>query len=246
MKRSLMFPRLAGLAILYGAFAMTVSAQTPAPQSIISSQGTLLSVSAQAEAAQAPDIATISVGVVTESNDSAQAMRDNASRMNAVLAAIGKLRIADKDVQTSGVNLYPQHRYVRDETPRITGYQASNTVTVKVRDLARLGEVMDALAGQGANQIHGPNFQIDDPDPLYDQARLAALEKARQRARTYAEALGMKVVRIVSIGEGGGGYRPMPMMAAMAKGADMAESTPIAPGENTVSVTLEVVFELGL
>ncbi len=244
MKPSPMFSRLAALAILSGAFAMTVSAQTSAPQAVVSSQGTLLSVSAQAEASQVPDIASISVGVVTESADSAQAMRDNASRMNAVLAAIGKLRIADKDVQTSGVNLYPQHRYERDQTPRISGYQASNTVTVKVRDLARLGEVMDALAGQGANQIHGPNFQIDNPDPLYDQARLAALDKARKRAKTYADALGVSVLRIVSIGEGGGGYRPVPMMA-MAKAADMAESTPIAPGENTVSVSLDVVFELG-
>ncbi len=244
MKRSLLFSRLAGLAILSGAFAMTASAQTPVPQAVISSQGTLLSISAQAEAAQAPDIASISVGVVTESTDSAQAMRDNATRMNAVLAAIGKLRIADKDVQTSGVNLYPQHRYVRDEAPQISGYQASNTVTVKVRDLSRLGEVMDALAGQGANQIHGPNFQIDNPEPLYDKARLAALDKARQRAKTYADALGARVLRIVSIGEGGGGYRPVPMMA-MAKSADMAESTPIAPGENTVSVSLDVVFELG-
>lgn len=224
---------------------MSASAQSPA-STPIASTGTLLSVSAQAEASQAPDIATISVGVVTEAADSAQAMRDNATRMTAVMAAINKLRIADKDVQTSGVNLYPQQRYDRDQAPRITGYQASNTVSVKVRDLGRLGDVLDALAGQGANQIHGPNFEIDDPDPVYDRARVAALEKARKRAKTYADALGLNVLRIVSISEGGGGgFVPMPMMAR-AKSADMAaESTPIAAGETTVSVNLDVVFELG-
>lgn len=221
---------------------MSVHAQSPTVPAI-SSDGTLLSVAARAEARRAPDVATLSVGVVTQAEDSADAMRGNAAQMNRVMQAIRRLDIAEKDIRTSGVHLSPQYRYRQNEPPVITGYQASNTVTIKVRDLERLGSVMDALAAQGANQIHGPGFEIDDPEPVYDEARVAAIARAQARAETYARALGMKVRRIVSISEGGGFVQPVPMMA-MAR-MDAAESTPVAPGENTLSVELQVVFELG-
>ncbi len=173
-------------------------------------------------------------------------MRQNAQQMDKVLAAIKAAGIAERDVQTSGVSLNPQYRYADNEAPKITGYQASNTVSLKVRDIAKLGKVLDALAAQGANQINGPSFEIDQPEPVYDEARLAALKKAQARAQTYAKSLGLQVRRIVSISENaGGGYRPMPMMRAMSAGAAMDKATPVAPGESTVSVNLDVVFELG-
>lgn len=223
---------------------MTANAQ-PAPAAYaVPSDGTLLNVSAQAEATRVPDIATLSAGVVTQAADGNAAMRQNAEQMTRVLAAIKAAGIAERDVQTSGINLSPQYRYADNEAPKITGYQASNTVSLKVRDIAKLGKVLDALAAQGANQIHGPSFEIDQPEPVYDEARLAALKKAQARAETYAKSLGVRVRRIVSISESsGGGFRPMPVMA-MAK-MDRAESTPVSPGETTVSVNLEVVFELG-
>lgn len=230
-----------------GAFAMTAHAQstTPATPYAIPADATLLSVSAQAEASRVPDVATLSAGVVTQAADGNAAMRQNAEQMAKVMAAIKAAGIADRDVRTSGISLYPQYRHVENEPPQITGYQASNTVSLKVRDLAKLGKVLDVLVAQGANQINGPSFEIDQPEPVYDEARLAALEKARARAETYAKALGLRVRRIVSIGEGGGGgFRPVPMMA-MAKAYDRAESTPVAPGESTLSVSLDVVFELG-
>jgi uncharacterized protein YggE len=227
--------------LVTGTYAMTGYAQTTAPA--IPHDATWLSVSAQGEASRAPDVASLSVGVVTQAADSAAAMRSNAEQMNRVMAGIREAGIADKDIRTSGVSLSPQYRYDQDRPPTITGYQASNTVTIKVRDIGNLGEVMDALAGQGANQIHGPNFEIDEPEPVYDEARLAALEKARARANAYARALGMSVRRIVSISEGGGFAPPMPKMMAMrAEAADMG--TPVSPGENTVTVNLDVVFEL--
>lgn len=214
----------------------------PAP---LSADATLLSVSAQAEASRAPDIATVSAGVVTQAADGNAAMRQNAELMNKVLAAIRAAGVADKDVQTSGIHLSPQYHYQENQPPRISGYQASNTVSVKLRDVARMGQVLDALAASGANQIRGPSFGLDDPEPLYDQARLQALEQARARAQTYARALGMKVRRVVSISEGGGGIHP-PMPVVMARAADAAyESTPVAAGETSVSVSLDVVFELG-
>ncbi len=239
------------LVLLGGMIAMPAFAQPAAGQSPAEGQpgtaavsGTLLSVSAQGEASRVPDIASMSVGVVTRADEGDAAMRDNATRMNRVMASIRAAGIAEADIQTTGVSLHPQYRHVRDEAPRVTGYEARNTVRIKVRDLSRLGDVLDTLAKDGANQIHGPSFEIDEPEPVHDEARLAALTKAQARARTYADALGLQVRRIVSISEGGGGFHPMPMMA-MARAADSAESTPVSPGESTVSVNLDVVFELG-
>ncbi|MBB5884227.1 SIMPL domain-containing protein [Xanthomonas sp. LMG 8992] len=238
-------PLLLALSLALGG-TMTAHAQSAAPGYAVPADGTLLNIAAQAEAKRAPDVAAISAGVVTQATDSAAAMRQNAEQMTKVLAAIRAAGIADKDVQTSGVSLNPQYKYVENQAPQITGYQANNSVNLKVRDIAKLGKVLDALAAQGANQINGPTFEIDDPEPLYDQARVDALKKAQARAQTYAKALGLHVRRIVSISEGSsGGVRPpMPMMRAMAMKAEM-DSTPVAPGESSVSVNLDVVFELG-
>lgn len=224
--------------------SMTAAAQSvsTAPATI-PADGTLLSVSAQAEARRAPDVATVSAGVVTQAADANAAMRANAEQMQKVMAAIRTAGIAERDVQTSGINLNPQYRYADNQPPAITGYQASNTVNLKVRDLGKLGKVLDALVASGANQVNGPGFEIDQPDAVQDEARRAALEKAQARATMYAKALGLRVRRIVSISEGGGFQPPMPMlrMAAMEKAADTA----VSPGENSVSASLDVVFELG-
>ena len=232
------------LATLLAAFAMTAAPATALAQAAPASDGTLLSVSSRAEARKAPDIATFSAGVVTQAADGNAALRQNAEQMNRVLAAIKAAGVADKDVQTSGISLNPQYRYEENQPPRITGYQASNTVNVKLREVAKMGKVLDALVASGANQVNGPSFGIDEPEPLYDQARADALKAARARAETYAKALGVRVRRIVSISEGGGFRPPMPMMKAMAMDA-RAESAPVAPGETTLSANLDVVFELG-
>jgi hypothetical protein len=244
MRHTSLRPLLLALSLALGATAMTANAQNAAGYAV-PTDGTLLSVAASAEASRVPDVATLSAGVVTQAADGNTAMRQNAEQMVKVLAAIKAAGIAEKDVQTSGVNLNPQYRYADNEAPKITGYQASNTVSLKVRDIAKLGQVLDALAAQGSNQINGPSFEIDQPEPVYDEARLAALKKAQARADTYAKALGLRVRRIVSISEGGGGgLQPMPMMA-MSKAMDRAESTPVSPGETTLTVNLDVVFELG-
>ena len=232
-------------AALLAAFALSapVAAQ-PQAAAAPHADGTLLSVSAQAEVRRAPDMATVSAGVVTQAADGNAAMGQNATQMNQVLAALKAAGVAQKDVQTSGISLQPQYRYEENQPPRITGYQASNTVSVKLRDVTRLGKVLDALVASGANQINGPSFGIENPEPLYDQARLDALQAARGRAATYAKALGVEVRRIVSISEGGAAFpSPMPRMA-MIKAAGF-DSTPVAPGESSVSVNLDVVFELG-
>lgn len=207
-------------------------------------KGTLVSISATGEASRVPDTASISAGVVTEAEDSKKAMKDNAAQMAKLVEAIEKAGIDDKDVQTSGISLSPRYNYQRDRKPQITGYTARNTVRIKVREIEELGGVLDALAAAGANQIHGPSLEIGEPEPVMAEARQQALEKAQQRAETYAQGLGMKVRRIVSISENGDIAPPRPMMRAEMAGARADASTPVSPGETTVSVNLDLVFEL--
>lgn len=231
---------------LAAALPMTSNAQTPPPAPMVAApQGTLLSISATAEASRTPDVATISTGVVTQAADANAAMRDNAVQMDKMMSALRTAGIAARDIQTSGINLNPQYKYADNQPPTIVGYQASNTVNVKVRELAKLGKVLDALVAQGANQINGPSFGIDKPEAAMEEARLAAVKKAQAQAQTYARALGLQVKRIVSISEGGGGQPgPMPVMRMMAA-APMEKDTAISPGESSVSVSVEMVFELG-
>lgn len=209
-------------------------------------RGTLLTIATSAEVSRTPDIANISTGVVTQSGDANLAMRDNAQKMDKVMAALRAAGIGERDLQTSGINLNPQYKYVENMPPAIVGYQASNTVSVKVRDLAKLGKVLDALVAQGANQLNGPSFSLDKPEAALEEARIAAVKKAQAQAQTYANTLGMKVLRIISINEGGARAptpRPMYRMAAAAPMA-MAADTAVATGESTVSVEVEMVFEL--
>lgn len=233
-----------GLAL--GGLAMNAPAQAPQAVATVPADGTLLTIAAQAEVRRVPDIATVSAGVVTQAADANAALRENAAQMAKVAAAVRAAGIAARDVQTAGVNLSPQYRYAENQPPVITGYQASNTVNVVVRDIARLGRTLDALVASGANQVNGPSFDIDRKDEAQDQARRDALAKARERAAMYAQSLGLQVRRIVSIDETGGQGMAPPMirMEAKAMAADAPE-TSISPGENVVGVTLNVVFELG-
>jgi uncharacterized protein YggE len=207
--------------------------------------GTVLDVSAQGESRRTPDLATVSAGVVTQAADAAAAMRDNAARMGRVLEALKRAGVAYKDVRTASISLQPQYRYENNQPPVITGYQASNTVTVKFRDIAKAGAVLDALVATGANQISGPELGLEDPAAATDEARVDAIGKARARAELYARAAGLKVKRILSISESNTEMpRPMPiLMRSQAMAADMAESK-ILPGEQSLNVSVSVRFEL--
>jgi uncharacterized protein YggE len=204
--------------------------------------GTRLDVSAVGSVDRAPDMATIGAGVVTQSPSAGRAMADNARSMTATIAALKKAGIADRDIQTSSLSLQPQYRYGDNQPPVLTGYQASNRVSVRLRDLAKAGAVIDALVAAGANQIDGPSFGLDKPEAALDEARTQAIATAKGRAELYAKATGLRVKRIVSISESGvseGGPRPIMMMRAA-----KADSTPVAAGEQTLTVNVAVTFEL--
>jgi len=230
------------LALLAAAPAAAQVAAVPALPPI---SGTLLEVSAQGESRRTPDIATISAGVVTQAADAATAMRENAARMERVIAALKRAGVADRDVRTANIALSPQYRYENNRPPVITGYQASNTVTVRFRDIARAGSVLDALVATGANQINGPELGLDKPEAAMDEARVDAVAKARARAELYARAAGLKVKRILSISEAVYEMpRPMPVMMRSMAVAEEGAASRILPGEQQIGVSLSVRFEL--
>lgn len=231
-----------GSALAAAAMAAPSVAEAQTAQPVIN--GTRLDITARGDVRRVPDIAIISAGVVTNAADAAGAMQDNATRMARVLAALKKAGVAAKDVTTSSINLSPQYRYVENQAPVVVGYQASNQVTVRFRDIAKSGTILDALVKEGANQINGPTLTLDKPEAAQDEARVEAIKTARARADLYANAVGMKVKRIVSISESEGySGGPVPVMAVRNMAAAEAK-TDIMPGEQSVSVNVSVVFEL--
>ncbi len=225
--------------------ALPAAAQTPVPAPApILSDATLLDVTAEGKATRVPDIATIRAGVVSQSPTAAAALADNAARMTRVVAALRRAGVAERDLQTAQIQLQPQYRYAENQPPAITGYQASNSVSVRFRDVAKSGAILDALVAQGANQIDGPNLSVDAADAALDEARTDAIRRARARAELYAKAAGMRVERILTIVEGGGQMPPppMPMMARMS--VQSADSTPVVAGEQELGVTVSVRFLL--
>lgn len=236
-RAALLAPMLIALAA-----AVPAAAQGQAPVQGAAITGTRLDVVAVGEVMRVPDIARIGAGVVTQAPTATAAIAQNARQMASMRAALKAAGIADRDVQTSTISLQPEYRYIENQSPVLTGYRASNEVNVRFRDIAETGRILDALVAQGANQINGPTLSIDKPEEAMNEARAAALTSARARAELYARQLGKRVGRILSISEAGGSYAPpQPMMQAMARDA---ASTKIDPGEQAVSVSLSVSFEL--
>ena len=235
--------------ILAAALAATMLPLAPvAAQSVpaaIILNGTRLDVVTTGEVSRVPDIARISAGVVTVAPTATAALAQNATQMASVRAALKRAGIADRDIQTSSINLYPDYRQDQQgNNPQIIGYRASNEVSVRFRDIAATGKILDALVAQGANQINGPMLSIDKPEAALDEARTQALAAARARADLYARALGKRVGRILSISEAGANYAPPVVMMRQAARGSAADSTSVDPGEQSVAVSLSVSFEL--
>ena len=238
---------LAGLLALGAA---PVAAQPALLEGDAAFRATTLTLSSYGETRAAPDQASISMGVTTQGATAAAALAANRTRMNAVISAIRAQGVAERDIQTSGLDVSPQYTYpaerpgVERGPPRVTGYQVSNQVTVLVRDLTKLGPAVDAVVASGANQINGIAFGLQNADARADDARRQAVANVTRKAELYAQAAGLRVVRLVSLSESGG-YTPRPPVMMMRMAADAAaESTPVQPGQVGVRVDITAVYEL--
>jgi uncharacterized protein YggE len=188
-----------------------------------------------------PDTAEMYFGVTTTSPNAKSALEEASKGAEQIASAVKKQGVADEDIQTQDVSVYPQTTE-QDGKQVITGYQASLSVRVKVRDIAKLGEVITAANAAGANDISGPTFTIDDPAPARAKAIDEAVADARKTAEAMAEAAGKSVGDVLSMSSSDAGSVPLAYGTADAAGA--AKSVPIEPGQLDITANVVVVFEL--
>jgi len=225
---------------LSGASLANAEEQTPREATIM--------VSGEGEAAIAPDMAILTMSVVRQADTAADALSANSDAMAKVLAALKAQGIAERDLQTSDFSVMPQYRQDKVENggyeaPQIAGYIVQNTLTVRVRDLAALGAVIDQSVKLGINQDGGIRFTNDKPDAVIGQAREAAVAEAVAKAKVLTQAAGVRLGRIVEISENFARPMPQPVYrAAMVK--EMADSVPVASGENSYTVTVNMTFAI--
>jgi len=223
-----------------------IAAIAPAPPMGPGARHRFITVEGLGEVARTPDMATLSAGVVTDAPTAAEALAKNNAAMQQLLALAKELGIEDRDVQTANLSVTPQYPPYNAQgaqgRPQIVGYQVSNQVSLRVRDLARLGQVLDGLVQRGANQLYGVTFTLADPNPAAAEARDAAVADARAKAERLARAAGVTLGPVLSIADGGARL-PQPMPMARAVMAEAA-SVPVATGELTLREQLRVTFEL--
>jgi len=237
MFRTALIASAALMSLPAAAMAQTV------PGAFVPVDGTVLDVQAEGTSTRVPDLAVIEAGVVTQAATASAAMQQNSAQMARVLAALRKAGIAERDIQTASIGLAPQYRYEQNQPPILTGYQATNQVSVRFRDVAKSGAILDLLVREGANNLSGPNLVIDKPAPALDEARAAAVATARARAELYAKAAGLRVDRILSISESGE-RAPAPIMVQSMRAKAESADTQVVAGERELSISLTVRFLL--
>ncbi len=220
---------------LLALLAQPLAAQTPPqPHARITVTGT-------GDVAAAPDMATISLGVVARADAAGAAMASMSERLTQVIATLKAAGVAARDLQTSDLSLNPNMIYGQNgEAGRIDGYTASSTVTIRVRALESLGATLDAAVKDGANTLNGVTFGLADPAPRTDEARRRAVADARHRAELYAEAAGVRLGRVEEIGESG--RSPAPPMFRMADA--QTASVPVEAGEVTLGASVTITWSL--
>jgi uncharacterized protein YggE len=215
-----------------------------------------ISVSGTGKVRTAPDLADVSVGVISSAATARDALAANTEAMTAVQAVLKERGVAEKDIQTVNISIQPRYsqppqprpgQAPREFVPKIVGYDVTNSVQITARDLKKLGTILDAVVQSGANQMYGISFRVNEPEKLLDLARKQAMADAKRKAELLAGEAGVVVGPPISISESGG-YAfpaPMPMYAKAMAGAPMAAApTPVAAGEQELSISVAVTYEL--
>lgn len=229
------------------AFILSVALAAPAHAQEGEEAPRTITLTGEGETTAPPDIAYIETGVVTDGKTAAEALAANSKAMADIFAGLKDAGIEDRDMQTSQFSVYPVYEQQPEprttpETPKIGGYRVHNQLTVTVRDLPKLGGILDQVVTLGSNQLNGIRFSIDEPDALVDEARKDAVKDALRKAKLYAGAAGVALGQIVSISENGVSM-PQPMyMKSMSMREGAASDVSVAAGEQrlTASVTLVI------
>ncbi len=216
--------------------ALSTAAQAETPPRTIT-------ISGEGKISVKPNIAHIETGVVTQAKTAVDALTDNTQSMQAVFQGLRELGIEDRDIRTSQLSISPVYTHgERGTKPVITGYQASNMVSVTLRDLDRVGDALDKIVSLGSNQLHGIRLEVEEPAPLLDAARADAVADAIRKAKIYVSAAGVTLGQIVTINENGGGGMPSPFYAR-AMSMESAD-VPVAAGEQTLTANVTLVIAI--
>lgn len=247
--------------LLAGLLAAAAPAAAQVPQINLNAEGPVVGISVNEFVESSPDLAIFEVGVSTIAPTASAAITQNAREMERVIARIRAAGVGERDVQTTGINLHPQHARTMPTPdgvyapPRIVGYNASNNVRIRYRRLKEVGTLLDALVAAGANSINGPTFTIEDPQARVREARDKALVAAEQRANEYARRTGARSVRLLSVTEGaqgrhyGGNEITVTGMSISGYGESRGAPppppvSPIEPGQIATSVSMFVQYAL--
>jgi uncharacterized protein len=217
-----------------------------------------ISVSGESKVNATPDLATVDLGVMTNTSTATDAKNQNDTKVNQIIAFVKQQGIAASDIKTQQLNLYPQQSYGgimipggQPSAPKITGYQAQQTVEIKVhgvdKDQSVLEKVLDGAVNNGANEVDGVNLSIENPDSLQQQAQTLAIAAAKTKAQALAQASGLTLGKVVSVSENSGGYPgpiPYALNSAMGMGEAKSVAPDIQPGSQEIDETMTVVFEV--
>lgn len=220
-------------------------------------QPNTITVTGKGEALAKPDIATVSFSVFQESKAIADAQKIVTDKTNKAVDFLKNNGIAEKDIKTTGYNIYPQYDYLQAAACTsgfcpsgkqvLRGYQVTQSIDVKIRDISKAGTILSGLTDAGVNTVSGLTFSIDNQDAINAAARKDAIDDAQSKAKQLAKDLGVRLVRIVSFNENNGGY-PVPMYAnakVLGMGAMDSASAPVVPtGENTITSNVTITYEI--
>lgn len=232
------------------AVVLSLPLMSQAPSSALAQQAPqpqirTMSIDGVGEVRAKPDMATIMVGVVQQGGTAGEALNANTQAMNQVMATLRAMKIAETDIQTSNFQIAPRYDYGTNNQgpPKITGYEVSNQVTVAVRDLPKLGGLLDDIVRVGSNQISSVAFSLANPEQYEDEARVRAVADARHKAGVFAAASGVQLGAIQTIGESGTVMPPVPVYAKQMR-AEAAAPVPIAAGESVIQSRVTIVWEI--
>ena len=228
-------------------YAVYSAAAAPAAQ-VAGTAVRTITVVGTGKASGAPDVAHVNVGVETQGPSLQQVVDDNKTKMATLLAALKAQNIADKDIRTSNYSVYVENQ--QPPQPAVEGtarpgpviYHVSNQVDVTVRDIAKLGDVLDKAVAAGANNVYGVNFSVDDPTKLQGMARANAIADAKARAQDLAGLTGLTLGDVISVSEVISS--PSPVFAAAVEARSLAAPVPIQPGELEVSMNVQVTYAI--
>jgi hypothetical protein len=211
----------------------------------VSSTNTI-SISATGEVFAAPDVANFTVSVVKEAKTAVEAQSQNAEAINKIVKFLKDSGIENKDVKTSGYNIYPKYDYLEHQGQVFKGYEVTQSLDVKVRKIDEAGKILSGVVEMGANQVGGINLAIDNEDELKRTARQKAISEANTKAEELVKDLDISLGRLVNFSESAGGY-PVPlygMMKAEGLGGSDTAAPSIPTGENKISVSVNLTYEI--